>query len=112
MRALSVREPWAGLIASGQKTVEIRSRRTLYRGELLICASRGGGAVAIVDLFDCRRFVADDDERSGGVWTRHPECREHFAWCIRLVRRVSSDVIKGRLGFYDVPNDLIRAAGA
>ena len=32
MRALTVRQPWASAIASGQKTVENRSRRTRYRG--------------------------------------------------------------------------------
>ena len=50
MRALSVRAPWAGLIATGTKTLEVRSRRTHYRGELLICESGGGGAVVFADV--------------------------------------------------------------
>jgi hypothetical protein len=102
VKALSVRAPWAGLIADGTKTLEIRSRLTHYRGELLICQSRGGGAVAVVELVDCRPFVATDDAASGGVWSKHPESRTHYAWVLRLVRRVSSATVKGRLGFYDV----------
>ena len=39
MKALSIRQPWAGLIAAGSKTIETRSRRTYYRGEFLVCAS-------------------------------------------------------------------------
>ena len=108
MRALSVRAPWAGLIASGVKTIEIRSRRLRYRGELLICQSRGGGAVAVVDVLDCRPFVEADDVDSGGVWGLHPETREgHWAWRLRLLRRVTSPTIKGRLGFFDVDERLL-----
>ena len=109
MKALSVRAPWAGMIAEGTKSLEIRSRRTHYRGELLICESRGGGAIAVVELVDCRSFVEADDEASGGVWTRHPEARTHYAWVLRLVRRVTSDPIKGKLGFYDVDPAALRS---
>lgn len=103
MKALSVRAPWAGMIASGEKTLEIRSRRTHHRGELLICQSQGGGAVAIVELVGCRPFTEADDVASGGVWSKFPETHTHYAWELRLVRRVSSGEIKGRLGMYDVP---------
>jgi hypothetical protein len=98
------------MIADGRKTIEIRSRRTAHRGELLICESRGGGAVAVVALVACRPFVEADDAASGGVWTLHPGARGHFAWVLRLVRRVVSDRISGRLGFYDVPLASIRDA--
>ena len=107
MKALSVRAPWAQFIASGIKTLEIRSRRCHYRGELLICQSGGGGAVAIVELCGCRPFTEADDAASGGVWTQHPEARNHFAWEMRVVRRVTSAPIKGKLSFYDVDPSLI-----
>jgi hypothetical protein len=110
MKALSVRAPWAEMIASGVKTLEIRSRPVKYRGELLICQSRGGGAVAVVEIVGCRRFVESDDVASGGVWTKHPEAREHYSWELRLVRRVTSLPIKGKLGFYEVADSEIRAA--
>ena len=38
MRILSVRQPWASLIAEGQKTIELRSWVTKYRGPLLVIA--------------------------------------------------------------------------
>lgn len=37
-RGLTIRQPWAFAIAEGFKTVENRSRRTTYRGPLLIHA--------------------------------------------------------------------------
>lgn len=40
MKTLSVRQPWASLIVSGEKTIENRSRPTRYRGRVLIQAGR------------------------------------------------------------------------
>ena len=42
MKAISLWEPWASLIRTGAKTWETRSWGTSYRGELLICAAKGG----------------------------------------------------------------------
>ena len=42
IKALSLWEPWASLIAVGAKKYETRSWATTYRGPLLICAARGG----------------------------------------------------------------------
>ena len=39
MKALSIKEPWASLIAAGVKSIETRSWQTSYRGELAIHAS-------------------------------------------------------------------------
>ncbi|EGZ6857670.1 ASCH domain-containing protein [Cronobacter sakazakii] len=39
MKALSIRQPWAWLIANGYKDIENRSWRTNYRGPVLIHAS-------------------------------------------------------------------------
>lgn len=41
MKAISIRQPWAWLIAHGFKDIENRSRRTSYRGPILIHASQG-----------------------------------------------------------------------
>ncbi|MCE9533962.1 MAG: ASCH domain-containing protein [Planctomycetes bacterium] len=40
MKALTIKQPWAGLIAAGIKPIENRTWRTWYRGPLLIHASR------------------------------------------------------------------------
>lgn len=41
IKVLSLKEPWATLIASGVKKIETRSWKTTYRGELYIHASQG-----------------------------------------------------------------------
>jgi len=40
MKALSVKNPWAWLIVKGYKDVENRTRRTSYRGRILIHISK------------------------------------------------------------------------
>lgn len=40
LRAISVRRPWANLIAAGHKTIENRTWSTGYRGDLLIHAGK------------------------------------------------------------------------
>ena len=40
IKALSLWQPWAALIAAGHKKFETRSRLTHHRGPLLICSSR------------------------------------------------------------------------
>lgn len=83
MKALSIKQPWAFLIARGEKTIETRLWETDYRGELLIVASktpdmyammdRGfdqtefayGKAVCIASLVDCRPMTRQDEDRAG-----------------------------------------------
>lgn len=40
MKALSLTQPWATLVALGEKTIETRSWQTSYRGPLLIHAAK------------------------------------------------------------------------
>lgn len=40
MKAISIKNPFAGLIASGKKRYEVRTWTTKYRGDLLICSSQ------------------------------------------------------------------------
>jgi hypothetical protein len=64
--ALSLKQPWAGLLASGRKTVEVRKWATTFRGRLYIHASRGSDRRP-----EAWAHVTDDvrplTERTGGV---------------------------------------------
>lgn len=39
LKALSIRQPFASLVVSGMKKLEVRSKQTTFRGRLLICSS-------------------------------------------------------------------------
>jgi hypothetical protein len=60
-RALSIRQPWAWLIAHGYKDIENRSRRTRFRGRFLIHAS---ATMTRADYAACMIFIASME----GTW--------------------------------------------
>lgn len=60
MKALTLTQPWASAIALGMKTIETRSWRTKYRGELLIHAAMGMPA-------DARRFASEEFAQGRGL---------------------------------------------
>lgn len=106
MKALSVRQPWASLIASGKKTIEIRSRRTSHRGPLLICASKHGNAgdglpravaICIVRVIDCRPLSPSEDERAAHFRGRESD----FAWVLDEATPVEPFPIRGQLGVFE-----------
>lgn len=71
IKAISLHQPWANLVASGEKTIETRTWKTSYRGPLLICSSKIptcglpssqlGVALCVVDLLDCRPMTRADE---------------------------------------------------
>jgi len=112
MRAISVKQPWASLIAQGTKTIETRLWQTPYRGDLLIVSTMQpniegfptGQALCIVDLYHCRPMTVDDQQRAqcelyDGAW----------AWELRNRRPVVPVVIRGRQRIYDIDSTEIEA---
>jgi hypothetical protein len=103
MKAISIKQPWANLIASGAKTIETRTWATTYRGELLIVSSRtpriepAGQALAIAELVDCRPMTRADEPSA--MCELYPNAH---AWILQRIRRVCPFPVKGQLGIYDV----------
>jgi len=98
MKALTVRQPWAALIGDGHKDIEYRSWSTSHRGPLLICAGAAGRGVlsrgvsiCVVDVVDCQ---PDGD---GG-----------YEWHLENPRWVKRVPVKGKLSFFEVPDELIQ----
>lgn len=52
LQALSVRQPWASMIISGMKNIELRSWKTNYRGWLWIHSGKKADAAALELLGD------------------------------------------------------------
>lgn len=116
MKALSIKNPYATLIYQGEKTIEVRSWPTHFRGELLICSTArpsnqiardlklvpDGVMVCIARLIDCRPFVASDVPDALVPWVPG-----HYAWVLGSVRHSCWRPVKGRLGLFDVENGRI-----
>lgn len=112
MKAVSIKQPWASLIAAGVKTLELRAWPTDHRGPLLICSSRRpvmeghrhGEALCIVDVVDCRPMTRDDPPFA---CVREFYCG-HYAWVLRDVRLIKPFSIVGQLRLFEVRDKLIR----
>ena len=106
MKAISIRQPWASMVVSGEKTIETRTWRTNYRGPLLIVSSKQpivdnlprGYALAIVTLVDCRPMTKQDEAAACcGVTLGR------FAWVLSNIRNIVPFRVSGKLGLYEVP---------
>lgn len=121
MKALSVKQPWACLLAEGIKKIEVRSWATEHRGDLLICASaspkdcfwhdpvddvnrllHAGCMIGIVNLVDVRKLKKTDSDLS--LCDYEPSA---FAWVVEPVSFVRPDKIIGKLKLFDVNDGLI-----
>lgn len=49
MKVITIKQPWATLIAKGYKEYEFRTWRTKYRGDILIHAGKGIDKEALWD---------------------------------------------------------------
>lgn len=126
-KALSVKQPYADLLTrvvfrdeSGEyhaeKTIEVRTRNTNYRGDLLVCSSSkpeipdrlSGVTCGFVELYDVKPI--EDFTPEDWAATCIPEQdrpRKGYGWMLRNPRRVVEMPIRGQLGVYNliVPKD-------
>jgi hypothetical protein len=77
IKALSLWQPWASLIAVGAKKYETRSWKTSYRGPLLICSAKTHKGQKLVCNGD-RKTYDRMREHIGAIWAQ--ACG--FAHCI------------------------------
>lgn len=123
IRVLSVRQPYAALIVSGFKTVELRSRRTHFRGEVFIHAGLRVAKVQPIrttvlsqlpiDLLNVKgavigRCFVDNcraSEPNDNLQAHHDVWKN--SWSILLSKASLLEtpvVLRGQLGFFRVPS--------
>jgi hypothetical protein len=103
-KAISLKQPWANLVAEGKKTIETRKWNTKYRGDLVICSSRkpdiypAGAAICIVELYDTRSMKKEDEKMA--CIKKYP--RAH-SWFLRNIRKFKKPIpVKGSLSIYNL----------
>ncbi len=130
MKALSIMQPWAHLIAAGAKKVETRSWYTAYRGPLAIHASSRrvseklladlmsdqcfslalspmptfpcGYVIAVAELVGCREIDAQIVRELGRRELAFGDYTlGRYAWFLDNVRRIGQVPSKGRLGLWN-----------
>lgn len=123
-RALTVKQPYANDLVTaaykdengvvyGRKSIEVRSKKTSYRGDVLICSSakpvypgmESGVTLGLVELYDVKPikdFTPEDWENTRIPKEKREKITKGFGWLMRNPRRVVEMPIKGQLGIYNL----------
>lgn len=126
--SLTVKQPYANALVTvaykdadkegyeheyGEKTIEVRSRNTSFRGNLLICSSanpvlpgmESGVTLGFVELYDIKpvsEFTPEDWDNTRIPPEKRKEITKGYGWLMRNPRRVIEYPIKGQLGIYNL----------
>lgn len=128
LKVLTLRQPWATLVAEGIKRYEFRSWKTNYRGKVLIHAGTGidkedmkkykdldlefpsRRIIAIVEIEDCleldeklnKKIIAEKNIAYGN------KVRTGYAWKLKNIKKINYDKeINGQLGLWNLNEEEI-----
>lgn len=111
MQAISLRPEWAMPVMLGWKSIECRTWKTDYRGDLLICSSSkplaltiDSHALAVVELIDIVPF--EKNHLEDAFMEEMPE-KSSFAWILDNLRWIKPFKQKGKLHLFEVDDSLI-----
>lgn len=116
MKALSLNPEAAMAIFEEQKSIECRTWKTNHRGKILICSSArkepgfiSGHALCTADLTDIEPF--NESHLKGAMMEVMPNV-PCYAWHLDNVEVVKPFPVRGKLGMFDVDDELIEVFGA
>lgn len=125
MKVITIKQPWATLIAKGYKEYEFRTWKTKYRGDILIHAGKGidkkamerfkhlnleypiGKIIAQATITDC---VYVDDEFAQKYYKKDPiiykslktiETRERYGFKLENIEEINPIEVNGKLSLWD-----------
>lgn len=123
-RALTVKQPFAQQLVTAaykdengiiyaEKSIEVRSKNTSYRGDILVCSSakpeypgmEGGVTLGLVELYGVKPvkdFTPEDWENTRIPRAKREQITKGYGWLMRNPRRVIEMPIKGQLGIYNL----------
>ena len=129
MKVLTLKQPWATLVAEGIKKYEFRSWKTNYRGKILIHAGIGIDKEAMKKFaglnltFPSKKILAEveivdclflDDELNKKIISENNiaygnKKREGYAWMLDNIKKINYEKeINGKLGLWNYDEGLIK----
>lgn len=126
LKVLTLRQPWATLVAEGIKKYEFRSWKTNYRGKVLIHAGTGidkddmkkyehmnldfpsRRIIAVVEIEDCLELDKDLNKKiisENNIAYGH-KIRNGYAWKLKNIKKIDYDKeVNGQLGLWNINLD-------
>ena len=121
MKALSLKQPFAELVASGRKTVELRRWNTNFRGEFLIHSSkipdRGsmikfgfndlplGFIIGKANLVEVKHYKNEEEHNKDKNLHLANSSWGRYGFVIKNAKRIKPAPAKGMLGFWNYNGD-------
>lgn len=130
MKVLTIKQPFASLIAEGYKEFEFRTWSTKYRGEILIHAGKSvdkeamkryeylnldyptGCIIARAKICDCvvvddsfRKFLNQKNQVVYYGVLRHPDWKG-YGFQLKDIQKIVPVSVNGKLGFWTLPEDM------
>ena len=117
MKALSLKQPFAELVVSGRKTIEIRKWNTKFRGEFYIHASmqeyknamekfgfnslEKGAIIGKATLVEVKKYENDDEFVKDK--NKHLATKDYgkYGFLLENPQRINPIKFKGKLGFWE-----------
>lgn len=122
MRVITLKQPWASLVASGYKIYEFRKMNYKYRGKILIHAGKGIDKVAmervkelnleypqsqivaeveIEDVIKCDKDFNDYINSLNSVVYGTDKERTGYAWKLKNIKKINHNMhINGKQGIW------------
>lgn len=118
MKALSLKQPFAELIVSGKKKIEIRKWNTHFRGKFLVHASKSvdknamkkhgyedlpsGVIVGEAELVDVKKYQNKSDFKKDQ--NKHLASSDYgdYGFVLKNAKRRNKIPVKGKLGFWNL----------
>jgi hypothetical protein len=129
LKCLSLRQPYAELVAQGRKTIETRRWNTNFRGKFLIHASKAidkeisaflnidcsklakGAIIGIARLYDVKKYTSKEDFLADK--TAHLSdnfSNPKYGFLLKDAKKLNEPIpVLGRLGFFNVPDSELPA---
>ena len=124
MKVITLKQPWATLVASGYKKYEFRSWKINYRGKILIHAGKGvdqdgmkrvqnlnleyphSKILCSVEIKDCLKLNKEINQKiikENPQVYGHNEERDGYAWVLENVKKIDSKKeVNGKQGFWNI----------
>ena len=117
MKVLSLKQPFAELVVSGKKTIELRNWNTKFRGMFLIHASLRpdlsamkkfgfvelpmGKIIGEAELINVKEYNTDKEHQMDNDKHLADARWGKFGFVLEHPKRIKSISVKGKLGFWE-----------
>jgi predicted transcriptional regulator len=117
MKTLSLKQPFAELVVSGKKTIELRNWNTKFRGKFLIHASKTPNSKAMkrfgfdklpvgviigeAELIEVKKYGNDSEHKKDKNKHLADSYWGKYGFVLKNARRIKPIEAKGKLGFWD-----------